>query len=463
MLSIHRIPGPKPTVVFIAAAAMAAAAQDSDSALTRFGFDGFEARMALEAGHLVNGEFQRAGSDARPMSMVPMNRNIVFLDQDASYGEDWDFNAGFMGVMWWPFTPEAGPPGTRTVRVESRVSRLKARRNFGEGKPAYLEFGYFPYKYNPDAWNLGEYLYRSGTYPGVINTTDGVQLMSSPAYYAYGARFHWDMAGGLLAHDVNLFSEPAVDPIGDITPAYELSLKTSILEVGAGAAWNRGFSYRPSRLEPKDQANLYVQWKGDATTPAYTGPFEGAPDAVLTGAVPVDTLHIWTHKGVKVMARAALDLGFLLPEDKRSPGDLRIYAEAAVLGWADQPYYYTNRSRRMPVMAGLNVPTFGLLDLLAFQAEHYNAEFNSTYNLYINGLPIWKVEDFATKDAQHYKPNPWRWSMHGRKQINRLANLNFQVASDHLRMRDLLTLPTEYEMTQKPGNWYYLLRLDVGI
>jgi hypothetical protein len=95
--------------------------------------------------------------------------------------------------------------------------------------------------------------------------------------------------------------------------------------------------------------------------------------------------------------------------------------------------------------------------------EHYNAEFNDTYYHSINALPIWKVEDYATKDAQFYKVNPWRWSLNSRTRINRLADLTVQAASDHLRMRDLLTLPTEYEMTQKLGDWYWMVRLDVGI
>jgi len=79
------------------------------------------------------------------------------------------------------------------------------------------------------------------------------------------------------------------------------------------------------------------------------------------------------------MGRAALDLGFLLPEGSRSPEDLRLYAEASVLGWGNQIYFFEKRSQRMPIMFGVNVPTFRLLDVLSVQAEYYDAPFNDNY------------------------------------------------------------------------------------
>lgn len=430
-------------------------------------FDGFKARMALEAGHLVRGEFRRAGDNAFPLHFVALNRNIVFLDQTASLGETWKFDAGLMGVLWWPFTPESGPPATRTIRVDPRVSILKARRFFGDGedKP-FLDVGYFPYKYNRDASNLGEYLYRSGTYPGVISTTDGYQLMSNPVYYAYGTRFRFSNFYGKITHDLNLFVETVTDPIGDITPAYETALNLPFVELGFGAAYNRGISFKPGATRPKDDANAYIEYSGDPALglPYYRGPFLGAPEKLQGDtSIPFTVLHRWTQQGLKLMGRIAFNLGSVIPEDKRGPDDLRIFAEAAVLGWKNQPYFYANRSRRIPIMFGLNVPTLKTLDILSLQFEHYNSLFNDTYFFNFNSLPIWKVDDYQTMDQQFYQHNPWRWSVFGKKRLNRIASMDFQVASDHLRLRDLLTSQTEYEMTLNPTNWYYLMRMDIGI
>ena len=451
-----------------AAAAMAPLRAAAETAETpKIEFDEFNVRMALEFGQLVKGSFQTAGDKASKLDFQPLNRNIIFLTQNGRFGEAWEVSAGLMGVLWWPFTAEAGPPATRTVRVDPRLSILRGRYGFGEAdNRSFVEFGYFPYKYNRDAWNLGEYLYRSGTYPGNVVTTDGYQLMDHAAYDAYGAHFRYSTFAGKVLHDVNLFSEPNVDPIGDITPAYELSLNLGALQMGVGAAYNRGLSYRPSLTRRDDPANEYIEVAADPGTGRayYKGPLQGAPDAVQSDTTkPYTMLSRWTQQGVKLMTRAAVDLGSLLPEDLRSPDDLRLYAEVAVLGWKNQPYYYEKRSQRIPIMAGLNLPTFKMIDLLAFQVEYYDNPFNDMYNYNILSLPVWKVQDYQTMDKDTYVDSPWKWSLHARKSLNRILDIHIQAASDHLRLRDLLSAPTEYEMTLKPANWYYLVRMEMGI
>jgi hypothetical protein len=430
-------------------------------------FEEFDIRMAVEFGHLINGGYQTAGHKATLIENQALNRNIVFLTQNIRFEDAWEVSAGLMGVLWWPYTPEPGPPGSRNVRVEPRLSVLKGRWNFGaQESRSFLEFGYFPYKYNRDAWNLGEYLHRSGTYPGNVVTSDGYQFMDHAAYDAYGAHARFSSFSGMVLHDLTLFSEPSVDPIGDLTPAYEISFNLPLVQLGAGAAYYRGFSYQPSQTRPDEEANRYIEVTADPVSGRayYKGPWEGAPIGIREDTTkPYRLLSRWNHQGVKLMARAAVDLGGLIPEHMRSPEDLRVYAEAAVLGVEDQPYYYEKIAQRIPIMLGVNVPTFGLLDLLALQAEYYDNPFNDTYNYNILSLPVWKVANYQTKDADSYENSPWKWSLHGRKSLNRLLDLHVQVASDHLRLRDALSTPSEYELTLKPKNWYYLVRMEMGI
>ncbi len=430
-------------------------------------FDEFDVRMALEFGHIIDGGTQVAGQKANPIKNVAMNRNIIFLTQNGKFGESWDVSAGLMGVLWWPYTPEGGPPATRTVRVDPRLSVLKTRWSFGAAdNRSFLELGYFPYKYNRDAYNLGEYLYRSGTYPANIVTTDGYQLMDHAAFDAYGAHFRYSAFAGMVQQDVNLFMEPNIDPIGDVTPAYEVSLNRPWFQIGAGAAYNRGLSYHPSLNRPDDPANTYIEVTADPALGRayYKGPLEGAPVSIKSDTTkPYNVLSHWTQQGIKLMAHASVDLGGLLPEADRSPEDLRIYTEIAVLGLENQPYYYEKLSERIPIMIGINLPTFRALDLLSLQVEHYDNPFNDMYNYNILSLPVWKVQDYPTRDRIFYVNSPWKWSLYGRKSLNRLLNVHVQVASDHLRLRDLLSAPTEYEMTLKPANWYYLVRMEMGI
>ena len=123
------------------------------------------------------------------------------------------------------------------MHVETKLFILTARKNLGESESSIMEFGFFPYKYNRDAWSLGEYLYRSGTYPGNVVTSDGYQFMDHAAYDAYGLHAHFSNFGGVITHDVNLVTEPGTDPIGDVTPAYELSFNQSYFQMGIGAAY----------------------------------------------------------------------------------------------------------------------------------------------------------------------------------------------------------------------------------
>jgi hypothetical protein len=269
----------------------------------------------------------------------------------------------------------------------------------------------------------------------------------------------------VLTHDFNLFAETHFDPIGDLTPAYEIGLNLPWLELGAGAAYNRGLSYRPSLTRPNDERNLYIEVPEDTARgfAYYKGPFLGAPSIVRDDPMSYRVLSRWTQRGVKLMGRAAFDFGGLIPEAFRSPEDLRVYAEAAVLGLEDQPYFYEDVLRRIPVMFGMNLPTLRVLDLLAVQAEYYNAQFNNIAIYHRGSVPVWAVANFQTLDSDSYSPARWRWSVLGKRSLNRLLSVQIQVASDHLRLRNVLSTPTDYEVTADPGKWYYLVRMEVGL
>jgi hypothetical protein len=426
-------------------------------------FDEFNAKMALEFGHIIKGEYRTPQTDPTSLDGISLNRNIIMLEQDGRYGDAWEFNAGLKAIMWWPFVNELGPPSTRTVRVMPQVSVLKARLYLGEQKQFFADLGYFPYKYNHDAKNLGEYLYRSGTYPGEVKTSDGFRLMDDSYYDTYGLHLHLSSFGGVLNQELNFFTETTVDPVGDVTPAYELSADFSFIQLGVGAAYNRGFAYRPSQSQPNDPGNMYIESDTLKGVPYYKGPLPGAPSAVSADSSNYKVLHTWTQRGIKLMGRVALNFGFLLPESLRNPDDLKVYSEIAVLGWENQPYYYEKRSERTPIMFGVNIPTFKLLNVLSLEGEYYDSQFNDTYNLYVNGLPTWGVVDYENKDHLKYSPSKWRWSAYASKAINKALNVHLQVASDHMRLRDDLSMPTEYEVMLYPKNWYYLVQLEAGI
>jgi hypothetical protein len=428
----------------------------------------FKPRVIVDAGHIRNGEYQ--GSE---MKFHPLNRTTVVLEQSAAYGDEWIVEAGFKAMLWWPFQQGGIAPYQRNMRGAASLSQVRAQRSLGAlGENAFLEFGFFPYKYNPDAANLGEYLYRSGTYPGILRSTDGMNLMNHAHFDAYGIHMRMSQAGGLIAHDFNLFSEPTSVPVGDLTPAYEFSLNTRLFQAGAGAAYNRFFSYDAARNRPRVAANAYfvadsvgvdtlgnnVRWEGVLGELPNNSTVR---QRITQGDPTVRAEHYFTQRGVKLMARAAVDLGFLLPEESRNPGDLRVFSEIALLGWENQPFYYEDKGRRMPVMFGVNVPTWRLLDRLAVQGEYYAARFADTKQFDENARPVWSVSPGYS--PSNFKRDDWKWSVNGRRAVNRLLTVHAQVANDHIRLPVFTGNPSSTALTQTPENWYYLLRLEARL
>lgn len=421
-------------------------------------------RSQLDFGHLVQG--------ASDITMLPLNRVGFVAIQDVAVGNV-DVSAGLAALLW---TPYGGGVETDERVMQARASIPVARVRWQFGLPlstkGSLMVGTFPYKYNPDAKNLGEYLYRSGTYPGFLFTTEGWLLMNRASNYSYGTMLTLAQLNGALKHNFSLFMETVYYPIGDFSPGYDFSYTSKWFEFGGGAVFHHYLPLKPSTLEPKSDENTYIrQTNAAGDTTIYLGPNMNGADY---NDPTVSVEHRWTHKGIKVMGRAALNLNHLLPVEIRNPEDLRLFTEIAVLGWENQPLYYEKREERMPIMFGINVPTFKLLDVLSLQGEYYASPFNNINRYNSASLPIWEA---STAGAFPTDPNTgkviltsnheddWKWSVYGKKTINKVMGIHIQVASDHLR---LMSGPRQLKMsdaplTSTPSEWYYLIRLDLAL
>jgi hypothetical protein len=422
-------------------------------------------KTAIDAGHVVKG--MQGNQD---VEMLPLNRNTVTLEWGKDFSDFWALKMGIVNILWWPFGGEVNQPFERIVRVEPALSVAKLQANFKKAQSwsGFVEIGYFPYKYNQDARNLGEYLHRSGTYPGYLMTTENWQLMNGARTYKTGVHGRLSHLGDRLSHDVTLFLETEIDPIGDITPGYEINLNLGFLEVGAGCALNHYLSFHPSQLEPKDEnhMNTYVELDYTVTTPQgdsavrYAGPMSSLPANIQTDIedsliTPRVTSH-WSHRGIKLMGKAALNPGLYLPEGLLGPEDLRIFMEVAVLGLEDKEYFYETLSERVPVMFGVNLPTFRLIDLLCVQIERYDSPYNNFLPYNELSLPTWQDgEEPKTRDD-------WKWSVYAMKTINRLFKLHVQVANDHLRTLKYDRIKSNVPLTRNPTHWYYLAKLEFG-
>lgn len=463
----------------------------------------------MEIGQMVKGEHYQTGIKVDG-TLVP--RTGVALTHHALIGRRLDVQVGVGGIFWYGFPEEKGSWWTQGIRFGPGISVADGRYAFGdpEDSRAYLQFGYFPMKYNPEAANLGEYLFRAGTYPGYL-WTGGWKIVDNAAYMAQGLRLHLEGLDGALRQDFTVFMERDFAPFFDFTPSYVTSLRLGMLEIGGGISFNHYLPIRPSQLAPRSKFNNYVTVADFPAVPevvlgsdtvqraAPGGPRSGLeaelenitdaaggnpfkeklyanktnPSQVVAKDSPeyqadpdgfAETSnyrysrgnHYFTSQGIKLMARFSLDF-------RKALGlDLRLFAEAALLGVEDQPYYYEDKLQRIPVMGGLELPTFGLLDRLNLQAEYYAARYpNSIEAMQESYLPVWKPD---LKHPEIADEDNWRWSILAKRNlVPGHANVFFQVASDHLRLIDWRVTYSHRPITSTWREWYYFMRLEFGV
>ncbi len=427
------------------------------------------------------GEIRSGEEEGSDWSRQTLTRTGVYLTTSATVNEKLDFYMTIGGLFWYPTHPgEASPE--RLVRFGPGVGQAQGIYTFGNRNDPIgkLQFGLFPVKYNPDATNLGEYLFRSGTYPGYL-ITGGWSYLNSANYLAQGARFTLPTFGGRVTHDFTLFMERDYEPTSDFSPGYVITAKpTGFLELGAGVVWAHALSLNPDRLSPNKTHQ-------DTITNGYnknTGkPLHGEP-------TPADTANgkynypigFYTFRGFKTMARASVDVGSLIGLDGTSldvgsliglqaaaKNELKVYSEIALLGVEDQPFYYEDKTDRMPIMLGVSVPTFGVFDKLSLEGEYHKSKFrNSVGAPFYYSLPI-PLDDDGTQDnpyayADNSTKDDWHWSIYASRSIIPGIRVYAQAASDHQRHPTGPEVKPSIEPpTQKSSDWYYVFRLEFGL
>jgi hypothetical protein len=472
----------------------------------------------VDAGQVIKGRMgSMDGSNTKEVENLFLNRDGIALTYSGTVNNKLHMNIG-VGGLFWKAVPEGADAGTKRINFGPGISEASGRYDFTDR--AKLKFGFFGYKYNPDAVNLGEYLLRSEAYPTVIQTGSmgGWVWMNSNEYKSMGALFSWTSPSGMWRHDAMIFSEFNQAPIFDFSPSYVVTGKPlPILEVGAGISLHRWLPIEPSRTTPRGARNTYVEvddfpaygvldangdyqaitssagtlkeiqnridnfyWFNPADSTVTFAATRGTDSQgrtiyvrADTGAAldASDTLRIGkserlTFQAVKVMGRASLDLGTLLAMPASS-GPFKLFTEVAVLGVQNQPYYFEKRSERVPVMAGLSIPTFGVLDLLSFQVEYLKNSYPDNNSAQFNNIvphaafPGDSPADYAArKAAGQYEKDDLKWTAYLKKTVVPGLEAYLQVANDHFRVQDFNAQPSFMPLTQRPSDWYYMLRLQ---
>lgn len=445
----------------------------------------------IDIGQIMNGELYE-GEESQGQFL---SRTGVYLMQSATINEKLDVTIGVGGLFWYSLPADQNAAHTRLVKFGPGVGQASGLYRFGDAKDpaATVQLGFFPHKYNPDAKNLGEYQFRSGTYPGYL-WTGGWAIINSAAYMAQGARVSVPTLGKTLTHDFTLYMERDFEPTYDFSPSYLVNFKPNeIFDVGAGVTYAHGLSVKPSLTTPKSRANAYYgdsalptsEWGKvglDPTDPRVIpddDPRVGTKDPQgrdyvtisENGTIPNSKLSYYTFKGIKLTGRASFNLQSILQSEMLNPQDLKLYGEIAVLGVQNYPFYYDKISERMPIMAGINLPTFKVFDILSVEVEYFKSRFqNNIQNVFRATLPTWRLP--PDKTIENYQAfidtskieteDDIHWSVYGKKTIVEGLDLYVQVASDHMRVMSFNAEPSALTITRKPTQWYYLAQIQMG-
>jgi hypothetical protein len=361
--------------------------------------------------------------------------------------------ATFEARLWYNSVPFSVNPdiqeGYPKPNIDLYFPNAAGIVSFGPKDDPYLTFtaGRFEYKYDSQAQNLGEYLFRTGTYPGYVITNFDLPLARIAGLKISWKPFPW------LKQDILLTTMRDIRPFYDPSLAYIVSASAGkIVTGGAGISFENFASTESeenSVLKNYNQ-NGYINDNGDTS--------------------------YYTFKGTKL-------LGWFMFDPKRLfgiPGifgdqDLRLYAEAIVLGLEDYPasnkrdlnnlsntYGYDTLFQRIPIMMGFNLPTFRLLDVLAAEFEWYGCPYQDSYNMVMagGGYPVpSNLQTPGFSDHDNILDN-WKWSLYASRAVFGNLHIIGQVARDHLRTEMQLKKYTDLgDALIRPNHLYWMIKL----
>jgi len=325
--------------------------------------------------------------------------------------------------------------------------RAEALYSFGDPDAPFLKagFGYFPFKTNPDAKNLGDYLFRTGTYPVyVINYFNRpyARLLGVRASSTLFEDFHQDLL---------LTSSNLLPPLVDLTLSYLASYSIfKVVDVGAGISVCHLVTVDDKITTPQNPGSTYKDIN--------------------------DSTQYYTFAGIKPMARFAIDPKPLIPWKGFGKDDFRLYGEVCISGLQNYNNYdakvdtaaggignyYADRKDRTLYMLGFNVPTCKVLDVLSGELEWYPNRYPNS-GLYMFGQSNQSIPvPSLLPSGGSGKVYPLFWSIYIKKTIVDKFSVILQFARDHMRpINNNYQYQYTEDVLERKGDWWWAFRLNV--
>jgi hypothetical protein len=387
-------------------------------------------------GYVDGGRFQLVDSS---VDGELLNRMGAKWKIDKQIDENWSAMADLHWMFWRNQATDVGLFHVAGLKFDADLQGMIAH----QADARRFKFGLYEFKYNPDAKNLGEYLLRSEAYPTILESSQGKDLLSHATSRVAGLEY--GLHYGLFRTTALLYAEQHNIPVNDISAAYFAAAGPESAELGFGAAYHRfyalGNRINNTVLNPEQRA--YVERQG------------------------------LEAKAVKLSLRGRVDLAALLEMED----DFKLYGETALLGLKNDSLFYKHQMHRVPVMAGVNIPTFRFLNTLSVEVEYFsNPYLGRKYAIKdangsnFSALPF--IDDYSKPPT--YSKDDWKWSVYMHKALNKWLDVKLRCASDHLRLKNW---DGDYEggepMTgetwnpMKGGNpftlfadWYFIARIE---
>jgi hypothetical protein len=402
-----------------------------------YGYGHFEAGQ-IESGSLSDMNNVIIGTTDYKINHGWMEDGMASLGFDAIYKRNLEMVVALYTKLYfsYPQIDLAGSRFTKNVRQDVAIDDAFAQYHVGDAQsPLFLaQVGYFKFKYNPDVRNLGEYLFRTGTYPIYFNMS-----LDFPQERLLGLHFQTNLLKSLKV-DLLLTSATVMPTQGWSLSAladYDVA-RLHFIDIGAGVDFADLLNVYNSTSFPK---YFGLNGVGDPVTPRSNNAY-----SIQNG----DTTF-YTFAGTKVMARLSIDPKAFIKWYGFGENDLRVYAEADIIGLKDYPDSgYANSTatskdliapsynvwwQKMPVAIGINPPTFKILDVLNFELEWFAAKYyndaSGVVNYGSNPLP-W---DWPNRLHVTYAKSQIKWSVYAKRSFfNGHFAIVGQVARDHTRL-----------------------------
>ncbi len=333
------------------------------------------------------------------------------------------------------------------------INEARGQYSFGDLDNPFLQLnlGMFAFKYNQEVRNLGEYLFRTGTYPTYI-----INEFDFPKARLLGLHAGINPITNLHA-DILFTSEATMFPLYDFSLAGILNYKFfNAIDVGAGIDFARLIPVDDKRTSPELRAsesggfNSYITQSGDTA--------------------------FYSFKATKLMMRSTIDIkAFFGSPQFFGPEDLKLYGEICWVGIGGYNakkvidsvnnivYYpwYNDLNQRTPRMFGFNFPAFKVLDVLSAEFEYFPSVIpNDFKNVVYTQTPVpYFTKPISEYNESTYSKGFWRWSIYAKKMVVKGFSVTAAAAFDHSRTTNMDGFDYEGENLTKKGNWHWKLKL----